>query len=132
MQEIAFSQNIFFKWVCWQFFDMPREILRIWKNFLKFNLEYFSVPLLIKTYFSYWRGYKWSYGRGFDLARWAEAFFSNLISRSLGAFLRTFLILFGTIAEIILFFLGLIFLLIWIFLPFILMAGIFYGIKLLS
>jgi hypothetical protein len=132
MVKISPGQNILLKLIFWHFFDMPKEILRGWKNFLKFNLEYFSVPLLLKTYFSHWHGYSWSYGRGFDLGRWTEAFFSNLISRSLGAFLRTFLIIFGLIAETILFFLGLIFLLIWLFLPFIFLIGIFYGIKFLS
>jgi len=128
---LAIKQNILFQWISWHFFDVPKEILKGWKNYLKYNLEYFSVPLLLKTYFSYWRGYKWSYGRGFDIVVWAEAIFSNLISRFLGAFLRTFLIIIGIITEIVVFFLGLIFFLSWLFLPIIFIIGIFYGFRFL-
>jgi hypothetical protein len=129
--ESIFKQNIFSQLIFWQFFEVPKNILRAWKNFLKFNLEFFSIPLLLKTYFSHWHGYKWSYGRGFDLARWAEALISNLISRILGAFLRSWLIIFGIITEIIIFFLGLIVFLGWFFLPIIFLIAIFYGFKFL-
>lgn len=128
---VTIKQNALHQLISWHFFDVPKEILKGWKNYLKYNLEYFSVPLLLKTYLSPWRGYKWSYGRGFDIKVWAEAAFSNLISRGLGAFMRTFLILFGIITEIIILFLGLITILFWLFLPMIFAIGIFYGFKFL-
>jgi hypothetical protein len=65
------------------------------------------------------------------LARWAEALVSNLISRGLGAFLRSWLIIFGAITEIIIFFLGLFVFLGWFFLPIIFLIGILYGFKFL-
>jgi hypothetical protein len=129
--EVSQKKNILQQALEFHFFDMPREILKGWKNFLKFNLNYFSIPLLLKTFFYYWRGYKWSYGRGFDLTRYLEAFTSNMVFRILGAFLRTWLIIFGIITEISLFFIGLLSFLIWIFLPIILISGFFYGLKLL-
>lgn len=125
------KRNIFQKILLFQFFDIPKKILKIWKSFLVFNLNYFSAPLLLKTYFSYWRGYRWYYGRGFDFGRYLEAFFSNLVSRLIGAFLRTFLIIFGILGEILIFFLGLIFFFGWIFSPLLVIFGISYGIKFL-
>ena len=80
MADIFLSQNIFIQYFLWYFHDVPKEILKGWRNFLVFNFNYFSIPLLLKTFFSHWRQYKWSYGRGFDIARYLEAFFSNLIS----------------------------------------------------
>lgn len=123
--------NIVFQYLIWHFFEVPKEILKGWGNFLKFNLNYFSIPLLFQTLFSYWRQYRWSYGRGFDLKRWLEAFFSNLVSRILGAIVRTCLIIIGLLVEIFLFFGGLILFLVWIFFPVILIVGLFYGFQLL-
>jgi len=125
------TKNILVKYIEWYFFDIPLAILKGWRNTLVFNLRYYSIPLLIKTFFAYWRNYHWSYGRGFDIAVWAEAFFSNMISRILGAIVRIFLIAFGMILEILTFFIGLIVLVLWVILPFLMTAGFLFGINLL-
>ena len=129
MAEVTKPQNIFSQWVFWQFFEMPRNILKAWRNFLLFNLNYFSIPLLLKTFFSLWRRYKWSYGKGFDIKRYLEAFFSNLISRTLGAILRSFLIFIGLLAEIFIIFAGIIIFLGWFVLPVLLIGGLIFGFK---
>ena len=49
--EITEKAGIFWKLISWQFFDVPKNILKAWKNFLNFGLYYFSIPLLIKTFF---------------------------------------------------------------------------------
>lgn len=131
MTEISKKQNIFFQWLSWQFFEVPVNILKAWKNFLLFNLNYFSLSLLLKTFFSPWRKYRWSYGKGFDIERYLEAFFSNLISRLFGAILRTILIFIGVGAEVLIFFIGLFVFLSWIVLPAFLIIGLYYGFKIL-
>ena len=45
------SQNILIQYFVWHFFDASKGILAGWKNCLKFNLNYWSVPLLTKTLF---------------------------------------------------------------------------------
>jgi hypothetical protein len=130
MKEVAKKQNLLFQWLSWQFLEMPGNILRAWRAFLKFNLNYFSIPQLFKTFFSHWRQYKWSYGRGFDISRYLEALFSNLISRTLGAILRSFLILIGLFIEILIVFLGIIAFLLWIIFPLILIRGLILGLNL--
>ncbi len=122
-------QNIVLQWVSWQFWEMPRNILKAWKNFLKYNLEYFSVPLLLKTFFSPWRRYQASYGKGFDLGKYFEAFLSNLIFRSLGAFLRSFLIVGGLLAEVFILFAGTVIFFAWLAVPAFLIAGFLFGIQ---
>jgi len=123
------KENIFWQWISWQFFDVPKNILKAWKNFLDFGLYYFSVSLLIKTFFSPWRRYKWSFGKGFDIGKYFEAFFSNLIFRILGAILRCFLIIIGLLFEIFIVFAGAIVFFGWLILPALLIAGLIFGFK---
>lgn len=131
MKETAKKHNILTQSIDWYLRDQSRFILKVWKNLLRFNLEYFSIPLLLKTFFSPWRRYTWSYGRGFNFRRYLEAFVSNLISRTLGAILRFFLILIGIFLEILILLGGLIALIGWFFLPLILIAALIFGFKIL-
>lgn len=125
------AQNILFQYIEWHYFDMPKEILRGWRNFLVFGLNYFSVPVLLKTLFSYWKRYHYDYGRGFDPGKWFEAFTFNMMSRSIGAVLRLFLIGVGITAEAIIILAGLAVFISWIFLPAIIVAGFLFGLMLL-
>ncbi len=125
------TKNILLKWFWWQFFESPKEILKGWGNFLKFGLHFFSIPLLIKTFFSPWRRYKWSYPRGFDAWTYFEIFFSNLISRGMGVIFRTVLIVVGVAFEIFIFFMGFCIFLGWLILPVFLILGIYHGFRIL-
>jgi len=127
MAEI--SQNILIQYFVWHFYDQSKAILKAWKNFLLFNLNYFSVPILIKTFFYHWRQYKWYYPRGFDIPVYLEVFFSNLISRVLGAIMRSFLIVIGLFLEIFIFFGGAILFFGWLILPALLILGLIFSLK---
>ena len=131
MIETIIRRNIFFQWFSWQFFEMPMSILKAWKNFLLFYLNYFSIPLLLKTFFSPWRRYRWYYPRGFDAWAYLEVWVSNRISQVIGLILRTVLIFIGIAVEIFIFFGGLIIFIIWIILPFLLIAGFIFGLTVL-
>lgn len=120
---------VFLQYLSWHFFDVPKKILKAFKNILLFNLEYFSIFLLLKTFFSHWRRYSFAYPRGFDIRAYAWVFFSNLISRILGAVVRTFLIVLGILVEILILFLGGIVFLGWFFFPFILVLLLYFGLK---
>jgi len=123
--------NLLFQWLKWQFFDVPKLILNAWDNYLRFGLNYFSTPLLLKTLFSPWRRYKWSYPRGFDLWLYFEAIFSNLIFRTIGAIIRSILIVIGVFFEAIIFIAGFVVFLSWFLLPIFLILGIYHGLRLL-
>jgi len=131
MKKVVEKRFIYTQFFTWYFFDQPKAILKAWKNFLRFNLEYFSIILLLKTLFSPWRRYVWSYGRGFDFRRYLEAFTSNTISRGLGALLRVFLILIGIFLELFVFLAGLTILILWFLWPIILMIILILGFKVL-
>ena len=127
----AFRNNIISLYIEWQFFDVPKGILKAWRNFLKFNLNYFSIPLLLKTFFSPWHRYRMSYGKKFAPWHYFEAFVFNSMSRIIGAFLRLFFILLGIFFEALIFFTGLIILLGWFLLPIIFIIGFLFGFSLL-
>jgi len=131
MFEIAQKKNILFLWLAFQFFDAPREILKAWRNFLIFNLNYFSIPVLLRTLFAYWRKYSWEHSRGFDLVNYLEVAISNAISRILGAIMRIFLIFIGLTVEIFVLFLGGIIFLTWLVLPALIVFLFYHGVRIL-
>ena len=125
------TENTTLKWFSWQMFEVPRDILRAWRNFLIFGLEFFSIPLLIKTFLSPWRTYKCSYPKGLDIWVYIEVFVSNLIFRVLGAVFRTVLIFIGIIFEILIILAGFFIFFGWLILPFLLLFGLYHGFRLL-
>ena len=124
-------KNIVFQWLVWHYFESPKAILKAFKNFLIFNFNYFSIPLLAKTLFSHWRRYREFYPRGFDIKRYFQVFVGNMISRCLGAFVRIVTILIGLVVELFILMGGVIVFLVWIFLPVLLIFGLYFGLKLL-
>jgi len=130
MLEPSPKRNIFLKWLFWHFVETPKNIGLGWKNFLKFNLRYFSIGSLLKSLLSPWRADKGAYARGFDIKQYFETFLGNMISRVLGAIIRLVVIVVGLALEIVIFFAGLFILLFWICLPIIVILGFFYAIGL--
>lgn len=122
--------NIIFQWFRWHFIDASISILKAWRNFLLFGLNYFSIPLLLKTLFSPWHKYIWSYPRGFDIRKYFEVWTSNLVSRFVGASVRSFLIGVGICGEILIFIGGILVLVGWLILPLVSTFSLFFGIKL--
>ena len=123
--------NIFLQALIWQFFDVPKEILKGWRNFLLFNLNYFSVPILLRTFISPWHRYSYSYGKIFEVWKNIQVFVFNVMSRVIGAILRSVFIIIGILAEILIILIGIIILLGWLVLPFFLFFSLIFGIKLL-
>jgi len=125
------SQSIIFTWIYWHFIEAPKQIIKGWKNILAYNWNYFSVTLMFKTLFAYWHQYRWYYPRGFDAGKYLEVFFSNTISRVLGAIVRILMIFFGLISQLFIFLAGLAVLLVWLILPILIFLGVVKSIKLL-
>jgi len=125
------SQNLFGQYFVWHFFDVPKELGKAWKNYLRSYFNFFSTGSLLKTLLTPWHGLMWSYGRGFSFTRYAETIISNGFSRIIGAIIRIFLIIFGFVVEVFIFILGGIVFFTWLFLPVLLVVGFVFSIKLL-
>lgn len=113
----------------WYFWEFPKEIIRIWKNFILFCINFFSIPFLFKTLFSYWHKHSWKYEKGSGISRFFESLTGNIISRGLGAIMRMLLILLGFFVFTLVIILGVIFLISWIFLPLVIICLIIFGIN---
>ena len=119
-------QNVESMWAVWHFSEMPRFLLGVWKNYILFALNYFSLPILLKSLFAPWRRYRWSYPKGFNIGEFFGTLISNIFSRIIGAIMRIVLILVGFLLQIFVVLLGAIILLFWILLPFLIIAGLIF------
>jgi len=124
--EGAKENNIFIEWFLWQFFEMPGFLLEIWKNYLMFATNLFSVPLLLKTFFAPWRKYNWRYPKGFDVVEFFNTLISNIFSRILGAIMRVTLIIAGILFQIFVVVAGFIIFIVWLLAPIVAIAGILF------
>ena len=113
------QNNLISIWLVWHFYEMPQFLLMVWKNFLDFGANFFSIPLLLKTFFSPWRRYKWRYPKGFNIGEFFSTLISNIFSRIFGAVARLVLIVIGVILEAFIFITGGVIFILWFLIPFI-------------
>ena len=126
MEILEKRGNIIVMWISWHFYEMPKFLFSVWRNCLLFGLNYFSIPLLLKTLFSPWRRYNWFYPKGFDVKEFFNTFISNTFSRILGAMCRMVLIIIGVVAQIFIFVTGFAVIFLWFLIPFIIPFGILF------
>jgi hypothetical protein len=120
------KQNIFIEWLVWHFYEMPKFLLQVWGNYILFALNYFSLPILLKTFFNPWRRYKWYYPKGFDIKEFFNTLISNTFSRILGVIMRIVLIVVGILFQIFVVVAGATIFVLWILMPFIIIFGILF------
>ncbi len=124
--ESSDDKNIFVAWFLWHFYEMPGFLVSAWKNYLSFGSNYFSIPLLFSTLFSPWRKYKWFYPKTFDIKEFFNTLISNTFSRIIGGLCRIVLIIVGAVFQFFIFVLGSIIILLWLAIPFIIIAGVIF------
>ena len=121
--ETSERNNLISVWFLWHFYEMPEFLLGVWKNYILFALNYFSLPILLKSFFAPWRRYKWSYPKGFDVGGFFSTLISNIFSRVLGALMRIVLIIAGIMLQIFVVIAGLIIIAGWLITPLIIVLG---------
>lgn len=90
---------------------------------LESTADYFSIDLLLKTLFSPYRQISAGQVRG-SINVQMRAFFDRLLSRIIGAIIRTFMIIFGAITMLIQSVFGLLLLVLWGAAPLLPIVGI--------
>ena len=125
----------FFRWHFTQGFTGALQIIR---NFLEFLFHFFSIPFLIATLFTpYKRAFRVKSGPGFSFSEFFDLISFNLISRVIGAIVRSVVIFTGIVLFVLTFIAGVIILVLWlpatiftfpIFLNLRAQKGLFFGI----
>ena len=115
-------------YLIWHYREGFQEALYNTINAVTGTLNFFSVPMLLRTLFWPWHGIMEAYGRGFDATNFFFVFFGNIISRVLGAVMRSVVIALGIAASISATLAGILFVALWLALPILIPALILLGI----
>ena len=116
----------------WQFIESNKNFLNGYLDFLVFGLRSFSVPILLRTFFTPWHRYTFPYPSTFNPVASFSALVGNIMSRVIGIILRTVFILIGLVFTFFIFVIGFCLFVVWLFLPFWSLYLIFLGLMYLS
>lgn len=75
----------FLPWYLWQ---GPERVLRSYVEYAKACNEILSIPFLLRTLFSPWKGIAEEMPGAFQWDKFLEAFFVNLVTRGIGMVIR--------------------------------------------
>lgn len=118
--------NMKTNFITWHYGDGLKGLFRAWSNSLFFIEWKWNIFGLARTLFSPWkRDVTFRSWVGFHPFRSLNSFVSNVISRTIGAFVRLWVITFGSILFFAVFFAGLTILFFWIVLPFLFLVSLF-------
>ena len=115
----------------WHYSKAIYSLTNIWKNFLFFIFEYFSINLLFKNFFSPWKRMTNNYPKKFSAKKYFYTFTANLIVRVVGMIMRLCLIIIGLASYALLALFYPVALILWLFLPLIILILITDGLILI-
>jgi hypothetical protein len=123
---------LFIYYAIWHYTRAPRDILQIWKNFLWFFYNFFSIPLLLLSLLAPFERLDEKPRKGFDAQAIFESIVVNILMRIVGFIVRAVTILIGLAFMIAVFFAGIIFFVMWLFAPFVLISVLAAGLFLVA
>jgi hypothetical protein len=115
----------------WHYSRAYREIFSVWLNLMWFVIHFFSIPLLLRSWFSPYKRITEERKRSLNFEDLVGYIVINLMSRIVGAMLRSFLIIIGLVLLCVIAIVGLAVHVLWIFLPLLLVTGLVIGVSLL-
>ena len=114
-------------YVLWHYGEGIKNITALGLNFLRFENHFFSQKLLLKTLFSPYRRMQERYKKGFDVEAFLESAIINFITRLVGFLLRSVILLASGVANLFTIIAIPIALVLWIFLPLLIVALLIAG-----
>ncbi|PIQ91614.1 MAG: hypothetical protein COV70_02835 [Parcubacteria group bacterium CG11_big_fil_rev_8_21_14_0_20_39_22] len=99
----------------WHYGVAFKDISRVFLNYIWFLYHFFSIRLLLSTLFLPWQRLQDPGGKGVE--KFLGKIFINTIMRLVGFLARTFIICIGIASIIFTSVLGILFLIVWIFVP---------------
>lgn len=124
-------QNFFRAYFSWHYTSAFREAFVIWKNFLVFFYDFFSISLLFKTFFSPWRRLDEDKPGILNIQDFISVLIINTLMRLVGAIARFFVITIGLCTLALTLILEALFFMVWLLLPLLVPALLITGITFL-
>jgi len=107
-----------FKFISWHYSEGIKKYFLILRNFIEYFWRHFSVGPLFMTLFSPWRrDITLVKEKGFHPVLWMQSFVMNFFARIMGGIVKSAVILFSLLLELLVFIFGMVFFLVWIFFP---------------
>jgi hypothetical protein len=122
------SQRSFIvSYFAWHYSRAFGEIWNTCTNYIWAVWHFFSVSLLLKTFFAPWRKLDVEYGKGLSLENFAGPLIVNTLMRLVGMILRLVIVCIGLLGIVVVFLFGLVVTVVWIFLPVVIICLIWQG-----
>ena len=124
--------TVLINYLVWHYSTAVLSLFGLYRNLFVFFSNFFSLPILIRTWFSPWRRLDEKYPKNIiDLEAWASVFILNLLMRVVGFFMRTIIIGLGLIFIGLLIISFPIILVIWLLAPFLVIFLFLLGLGLI-
>ncbi len=123
--------SIMHHYILWHYTTAFGEILHVWKNLLWFTYNFFSIPQMLRSFFSPWKRMTEERGNTFNFEDLAGFIIINIISRIVGMILRTIVLFFGLLAILILITGIVLTYIFWLLAPVLLVTCMYYGLVLI-
>lgn len=115
----------------WHYTRAFKELFGVWINLLWFVVHYFSITELLRSWFAPFKRITEERRRGFNFEDFAGYVIINILSRVVGAIIRTFILFAGLVSLVGTIAAGFLVYVVWIFLPVLILATLVAGISLL-
>ena len=119
------------QYLLWHYSRAFGEIFHVWLNFIWFVIHFFSLPQMIRSWFSPWKRMVEGRGRKWNLEDLAAFIVIGIISRIIGAILRTLVIITGLASLFIAIAGGVAVFVFWLGAPLIIIGLLGFGIALI-
>jgi hypothetical protein len=125
------SRILFESYFSWHYGRAFVDLFRVWMNFIWFIFNFFSVSVLLGSFFSPWKRMGESYPKNFDIAETISTFIVNTLMRLVGMCMRSVVLGISFFCVSVIFFFGLVVCFFWIFLPIFFVAILFISLHLI-
>ena len=112
----------------WHYSQGLLDYFKVWKNLVWFLWNFFSIKILFKTFFTPFERLKETYSGSLDLEGFAASILVTTLMRLVGMVIRSFIIILGLISLTVFIIGGLLGIIVWLFLPFIILWLMFISI----
>jgi len=109
---------IFFKYLVWHYGKALLEFTAIYKNLINFVYNFFSIPILLRSFFAPWRRLGEEYPKDvLKIEEMASVLVINFLMRLVGIVMRTVLIVVGLVTLLLMIILYPVLVIFWLLLP---------------